>query len=94
MIKTPAEFDIALERVLGYLSDPPQPGGHEDAEFSRLMEDIAAYQAALPTPAPEHPAAPGLDRLQAELADFQRRHPDRAEGITERFGFGRNLDGS
>ena len=93
MITTIDEFETALGRMLQLLADPPAPGTPEDAEFDRMLADLKAYRETLPAPVQaEHPAAPGLDRLQAELQDFQRRNPDHPRtGAMSGFAFGRDL---
>jgi hypothetical protein len=94
MIETHEQFEDCFERVLGYIARPPQPDTPEDAEFRRLLQEIAQYRPCLPQEPADHPAAVAFAALEDELADFARRHPGRLhDGELSGFGFGRDVRG-
>ena len=94
MIETNEQFEDCFEKVLGYIAKPPRPDTPEDAEFRRLLEEIAQYRHCLPQPVEEHPAAAAFAALESELKDFARRHPGRLhDGELSGFGFGRDVRG-
>src|ERR1700751_241900 len=68
MITDDKSFEAALERVAGFLENPPHEGTAQDYEFACLLEAVAQYQSqlqALPTSSP-------LDGVVRRAADLMR----------------------
>jgi hypothetical protein len=80
MIENQDDFEAALERLLGHL-DRPLPGGPEDAEFTRLLAEIASFEP--PSAGGDDERVHGLRERARELAakaeDFVRRRDEREQ---------------
>lgn len=53
MITNDFELEKALERVSAFLERPPPIGSPEDQQFVTVLDEIAAYQPTITTPAAE-----------------------------------------
>jgi hypothetical protein len=95
IITTRDQFDAALERVLGYLAHPPEPGSPEDRDFTVLLSSLESYRGKLePAEARNEVVSSAFSRLDREFASFRRRYATRPQaGIFGGFGFGRDLSG-
>jgi hypothetical protein len=76
MITDEKSFELAVERIAGFLEHPPKEGTPQDFEFASLMEDVAQYQTELQS----HPVKSSLEgaverahSLMREAAELRRR---------------------
>jgi antitoxin component HigA of HigAB toxin-antitoxin module len=71
MIRTPEQFQAALEEGTRLLNASPPEGTPDHQRLLTLMQDIAAYRPAVRwAPADENPAA---ERLSRQLGAFEKR---------------------
>jgi hypothetical protein len=93
MIETQEQFKAAVEQVRVYLSDPPHEGTPQDADLSRLVNELDEYARTLPQ-ADAHADTTGLAALGQHLAEFRQRYPERDHsGRLSHFGFGQDVRG-
>jgi hypothetical protein len=93
MIETQQQFTAAVAQVQAYLADPPREGTMQDADLSRLLNELDEYRLTLPE-TDDHPAVSALAELDRQLADFRARYPERDHsGRLSHFGFGQDLRG-
>ena len=95
IITTRDEFEDALERVLGYLAQPPTPGTPEDQDFTALLSGLDAYRGKLDkSEAKDEVVSTAFTQLDREFAKFREQHATRPQaGAFRGFGFGRDLSG-
>lgn len=68
MITDDKSFEAALERVAGFLENPPHEGTPQDYEFASLLEAVAQYQSRLQAA----PASSTLDGVVRRADDLMR----------------------
>ena len=74
MIKTPEQFEIALETATALLEQGPEEDTPAHGKLMALLQDIAAYRPHIRTPtAPADPLAGERERLGRRLEDFEAR---------------------